>query len=64
MVIFLVFVPVVQEVLNAISLLQKYTSTNFDPAVGAVIEREAEPVASRLPILAPTGMQRPVEQVT
>jgi hypothetical protein len=62
MVMFRVLVPVVHEVENAMSLLQKYTSTSFRPDVedGAVIERDADPAGERLEILDPTGWQRPV----
>jgi hypothetical protein len=48
---FLVFVPVVHEVENAMSLLQKYSSAYWVTVpvevVGEVMEKEAEPVGER-----------------
>ena len=49
---------------NAMSLLQKYISTNLGPEMkvdGAEIARVAVPPGERYPILDPTGAQRPLE---
>jgi len=68
---FLVLVPEPKLVAIAISLLIKYTDKNFvtvvveDEGAGVRgIEMEAEPVGDMLPILEPTGAQRPVVHAT
>lgn len=54
--------PVVHDVLNAISLLQKYTERYFVEEVAVDVEgeltvMEAEPLGVRYPILVPLGVQ-------
>jgi len=61
-------VPVVKDVANATSLLQKYMFVNFAEVRaegGALTNVEAEPggVVWRKPTFEPTGTQRPAEQV-
>jgi len=57
---------VVQEVLNAMSLLQKYTFSSLEPGSEEeeVMFKPAEPVGERYPILEPTGEQSPEQDVS